>query len=116
MLSDILPPLANLSRAFQRKDLEFTVIKPLVQATKATIDSLLLTSGEHFHSLPTALLMLRSSSQVHTGWSSSRKTFMTSICLFYQMSSLGFGIFDPADLPQDLSLLAYLIGQSHFMF
>ena len=36
MLSDVLPPLANLSRAFQKKDVDFTVVKPLVQGTKAT--------------------------------------------------------------------------------
>ena len=61
MMSDILPPLANLSRAFQRKDVDFTVIKPLVQATKATIESLLVTPGEYFSSLATILLELRSS-------------------------------------------------------
>ena len=40
MLSDVLPLLANLSRAFQ-KDVDFTVVKPpkpLVQGTKATTD------------------------------------------------------------------------------
>ena len=61
MMSDILPPLANLSRAFQRKDVDFTVIKPLVQATKATVESLLVTPGEHFSSLTSVLPELRSS-------------------------------------------------------
>ena len=46
MLSDVLSPLANLSHAFH-------VVKPLVQGTKATIDALLMTPGEHFQSLPT---------------------------------------------------------------
>ena len=37
MLADVLPPLANLSRAFQKKDLDYTLVKPLVSGTKATI-------------------------------------------------------------------------------
>ena len=41
MLSDVLPPLANLSRAFQRKEVDFTVVKPLVMGTKTTIDSII---------------------------------------------------------------------------
>ena len=47
MLSDVLPPLANLSRAFQRKEVDFTVVNPLVEGTKATIDAFLMTSGEY---------------------------------------------------------------------
>ena len=51
MFSDVLPPLAGLSRAFQKKDIDFTVVKPLVVGTKATIEALLLTPGEFFQSL-----------------------------------------------------------------
>lgn len=59
MLSDVLPLLANFSRAFQKREVDFTVVKPLVQGTKATIDALLMTPGEHFQSLPTVLPELR---------------------------------------------------------
>ena len=55
MMSDIMSPLANLSRAFQRKDVNFTVIIPLVQAAKATIGFLLVTPGEHFSNLAAIL-------------------------------------------------------------
>ena len=58
MFSDVLPPLAGLSRAFQKKDIDFTVVKPLVVGTKATIDALLLTPGEFFQSLSDKLLDL----------------------------------------------------------
>ena len=47
------------SRAFQRKEVNFTVVKPLVQGTKATIDALLMTPGEHFQSLSIVLPELR---------------------------------------------------------
>ena len=56
MFSDVLPPLANL---FQRKEVDFTAVKPLVQGTKATIDALPMTPGEHFQSLSTVLPELR---------------------------------------------------------
>ena len=56
ILSDVLPPLTNLSHAFQRKEVDFTVVKALVQGTKVTIDALLMTPGEHFQSLPTVYL------------------------------------------------------------
>ena len=59
MLSDGLPPLVNLSRAFQRKEVDFTVVKALVQGTKVTIDALLMTPGKHFQSLPTVLPELK---------------------------------------------------------
>ena len=59
IFSDVLPSLANLSCAFQRKEVDFTVVKPLVQGTKATIDALLMTPGEHFQSLSTVLPELR---------------------------------------------------------
>ena len=59
MFSDILPPLASLSRAFQRKDVNFTVVKPLVSGTQAAISALLVFPGEHFQSLPSVLAELQ---------------------------------------------------------
>ena len=37
MFCDVLPPLAGLSRAFQKHDIDFTVVKPLVAGTKAAL-------------------------------------------------------------------------------
>ena len=59
MLSDVMPPLASLSRAFQRKDVNFTVVKPLVHGTKAAVDALCAATGAHFRSLPSVLGRLR---------------------------------------------------------
>ena len=55
MFSDVLPPLAILSRAFQRKDVNFTVVRPLVNGTKAAINALLVSPGEHFQNLPSII-------------------------------------------------------------
>ena len=59
MLSDVLPPLAQLSRAFQTKDLDFTMVRPLVAATMTTIRTLKDHPGEHFKSLPDVFHKLR---------------------------------------------------------
>ena len=48
MVADILSLLANLSRAFQWKQLDYTLIKPLVFGIKATLQNLKLTPGHHF--------------------------------------------------------------------
>ena len=57
-LSDVLPPLAQLSRAFQTKDIDFSMVQTLVAATMATIRTLKDHSGEHFQSLPDVLRIL----------------------------------------------------------
>ena len=44
-VSDVLPPLASLSRVFQKRSVDFTVVKPWVSETKAAVDALLLTPG-----------------------------------------------------------------------
>ena len=59
MFSDVLPPLAGLSRTFQKQDIDFTVEKPLEVGTKTTIDVLLLTPGEFFQSLSDKLSDLK---------------------------------------------------------
>ena len=59
MLSDVLPPLAQLSRAFQTKDIDFSMVRSLVAATIATIHTLKDHPGEHFHSLPEVLKNLQ---------------------------------------------------------
>ena len=47
-LSDILPPLAQLSRAFQKTSIDFSIVKPLVQGTKGCIKELIANHGEIF--------------------------------------------------------------------
>ena len=59
MFFDVLPPLASLSRAFQKHDIDFTVIIPLVIGTKAAIDALYESPGEHFSSFPTVMPQLQ---------------------------------------------------------
>lgn len=51
MLSDVLPTLAGLSRAFQRKDLDYSLVKPLVCGAMATIGNLKASPGRYFTSL-----------------------------------------------------------------
>ena len=115
MLSGVFPPLANLSRAFQKKKVDFTAVKALVQGTKAAIDALLMTPGEHFQSIPTALPELR---KFDVGQPSDfelqdfkRKMYekylivlsrhiagrFSDVALFE-----GFAIFYPIGIPQDL--------------
>ena len=51
MLSGILPPLANFSRAFQRKDIDYTLVKPLVAETRATLQNVMASPDQNFASL-----------------------------------------------------------------
>ena len=47
-LCDILPPLAQFSRAFQKTSIDFSMVKPLVQGTKDSIANLTKSHGEMF--------------------------------------------------------------------
>ena len=51
LLADILPTLANLSRAFQKKSIDFSMVKPLVQGTKQCIEALTEQQGAIFSTL-----------------------------------------------------------------
>ena len=51
MLCDILPCMACLSKAFQKQDLDYTLIKPLISGSIATLNNLKTSPGEHFLSL-----------------------------------------------------------------
>ena len=51
LLSDVLPPLANLSKAFQLKSLPFSDIKILVDGTKAAITALVQRKGTYLSKL-----------------------------------------------------------------
>lgn len=48
MFSDVLPPLASLSRAFQKHEVDLTVVKPLVVGTKSAVDTFLTVPAEFF--------------------------------------------------------------------
>lgn len=43
--------MACLSKAFQKQDLDYTLIKPLISGSIATLTSLKTSPGEHFLSL-----------------------------------------------------------------
>lgn len=58
MFLDVLPPIASLSRAFQHKDVNFTVVKPLVNGTLAAVNALHATPGEHFQHLSSVIAEL----------------------------------------------------------
>ena len=57
MFSDVFNALGMLvSRLSERKkDIDYTMVKPLVVGTKAAVDALLLNTGECFQSLPAAV-------------------------------------------------------------
>jgi hypothetical protein len=58
MMSDILPPLAQLSRAFQAQNIDFSLVQPLVLATKTTLETLKDHPGEYFGSLSDVFVQL----------------------------------------------------------
>ena len=117
MLSDVLPSLAGLSRAFQKHDIDFTVVRPLVIGTKAAIDALYETPGEHFSSLPAVLPTLEEfgvqqstdrlahdfKQNVYCKYLATLSRHITD--RFPDLSLLdGFSIFNPKIIPQELSL------------
>ena len=57
-LADILPNLANLSRAFQKKSIDFSMVKPLVQGTKQCIEALTVQQGAIFSTLSSDMEVL----------------------------------------------------------
>lgn len=50
MFSDVLPILSKLSKAWQKKDINFTVIKEILEATKQTLTQLKNHPGNYFSS------------------------------------------------------------------
>ena len=51
LLPDVLPPLENLSKSFQKKDLDYSSIQPLVEGTIANIRSLQTHRGDYLSKL-----------------------------------------------------------------
>ena len=114
MFCDVLPPLAGLSRAFQKHDIDFTVVKPLVAGTKAAIDALLLVPEDCFSSLPKVLeefgvqqptdyQVQQFKQHVYDKYLEILSQHITN--RFPDMSLLeGFSIFDASNIPLDLSL------------
>ena len=117
MFCDVLPPLAGLSRAFQKHDIDFTVVKPLVAGTKAAIDALLLVPGDCYSSLPTVLPELEEfgvqqptdhqvqqfKQHVYDKYLETLSQYITN--RFPDMSLLEeFSSFDASNIPLDLSL------------
>lgn len=114
MLSDVLPPLAQLSRAFQTENIDFSMVRPLVAATIATIQTLKDHPGEHFKSLPDAVRDLQKFN-ISNPSSEQRESYVVNIYKKY-MSTLvqhlesrfpdvglieAFSIFDVKSLPED---------------
>ena len=112
MFSDLLPHLAGLSRAFQQKDVSFTVVKPLVSGTQVT-------PGEHFQSLSAVFFELEDYG-VKSPTDSQMETFKRDVYSKYLHTLLehisqrfpdiklleGFSIFDASSIPRELGLQA----------
>ena len=117
MFSDVLPPLASLSRAFQRHNIDFTIVKPLVSGTKATVDALLLTPGEFYKSLPSVLVELEQygvqqpdDTMIDHFKQRVYNTYLRTLsehisARFPDMGLIeAFDIFNPCNIPHELSL------------
>lgn len=119
MVSNVLPPLAGLSRAFQIQDIDFTMAKTLLLGTKATVDALNLTPGKFFEKLPAVVAELEDygvqqptdnmvesfKEDVYHKYISTLSAHITA--RFTDLSLLeGFDIFTHSNIPQDLALRA----------
>ena len=125
MFSDILPPLSSLSRAFQRKDVNFTVVKPLVSGTHTAINALLASPGEHFQTLPSVLAELEEYYGVKTPSDAEVESFKINIYDKYLQTLSehiarrfpdvelleAFSLFDPTTIEEDLETHGFR-GQS----
>ncbi|XP_033101202.1 uncharacterized protein LOC117104464, partial [Anneissia japonica] len=58
MLSDVLPLLSQLSKAMQRKDLDYTLVRPLVAGTISSVTALKTNPGQFFRQLPEVMVDL----------------------------------------------------------
>ena len=115
MFSDVLPPLASLSHAFQQNNVNFTVVKPLVNGTLSAINALRATPGEHFQHFSSVIAELEeygvnllSDSQVENFkrnvYDKYRKTLADHIIYrFPDMDLLeAFSLFDASTIPEEL--------------
>lgn len=115
MFSDVLPPLASLSRAFQRKDVNFTVVKPLVNGTLAAINALRATPGEHFQCLSSVIAELEeygvnppSDSQVENYKRNVYDKYLKTLAdhITYRFPDMdlleAFSLFDASTIPEEL--------------
>ena len=115
IFSDVLPPLASLSHAFQWKDVNFTVVKRLVNCTLAAINALRATPGEHFEHLPSVIAELEeyginppSDSQVENFKRNVYDKYLKTLAdhiihRFPDMDLLeAFSLFDASTIPEEL--------------
>ena len=82
MFCDVLPPLAGLSRAFQKHDIDFTVVKPLVAGTKSALMLFSLFQETASAACPKCFQSLKSlvySSPLIIKYSNSNSMYMTNI-------------------------------------
>ena len=124
MLANILPPLAKLSRAFQRKNLDYTVVKLLVFGTKATLQNRKSTPGHHFATLDHVLATDLEPFAIHAPAVDTFKTSIQDKYLDVVKSHLerqfpdvelleAFSIFDGKNWPEELQLYHY--GVEHLV-
>lgn len=115
MFSDVLPPLASLSRAFQQKDVNFTVVKPLVNGTLAAINALRATPGKYFQRLSSVIaeqgeygVNPPSDSQVESFKTNVYDKYLKTLAdhITYHFSDMdlleAFSLFDASNIPEEL--------------
>ena len=71
--SDLLPHLASLRKAFQKKNLNFSAVKPLVQGIKAVVAAQEHSPSLHFQSIPVAMVKLSENGFEHYNEDKMRK-------------------------------------------
>ena len=115
MFSDVLPPLASLSRAFQRNDVNFTVVKPLVNGILSAINALHATPGEHFQRLSSVIAEIEeygvnppSDSQVENFKRNVYDKYLKTLAdhITYRFPDMdlleAFSLFDASTIPEEL--------------
>ena len=115
MLCDLLPPLACLSRAFQMENINFLVVKSLVQSTKTVVAFQKDAAGVHFKRLPTEMEKLCSygfqpydqhkiskfQKEVYDPYVTALSHNLEAMFPDVAVIDDAFSIFDPAEMPKN---------------
>ena len=111
---DVLPSLSQLSKAFQSSVIDLSVVKPLVQGTKSTIQALQNHQGDHMRNLPnyldehSAILEVEATdARIQQYTSQVYKPFLNALLTnlndrFPDIDLIeSFTVLDPSQLPHD---------------
>jgi hypothetical protein len=104
LLCDILPPLASLSRILQRQDLNYSLVKPLVTGTIATLANLKHSPGEYFSLLDTVLTDDLQDFGIASPFFNQSQTFRDNIYMYLEVSHHIKNRFPDVDLLEAFSM------------